>query len=116
MPAEDMSHNELAKSHSRYLIGGRAVVPDERLFRFRFPERPGALQRFLTGIDAGWNISLFHYRREGGDIARVLAGVQVPPETNAKFDQFLHDLGYVFEEETHNPIYKQYLLATPPSQ
>lgn len=115
MPAEDMSHNELAKSHSRYLIGGRAVVPDERLFRFRFPERPGALQRFLTGIDAGWNISLFHYRREGGDIARVLAGVQVPPETNAKFDQFLHDLGYVFEEETHNPIYKQYLLATPPS-
>ena len=114
MHAEDMSHNELVKAHSRYLIGGRAIVPHERLFRFQFPERPGALQRFLTGIDAGWNISLFHYRCEGGDVARVLAGIQVPPETGAKFDQFLEELNYAYVEETQNPIYMQFLLANNP--
>ncbi|KAL4402910.1 threonine deaminase [Malassezia pachydermatis] len=109
MKAVDISDNEFVKAHGRYMIGGREAVPHERLFRFRFPERPGALQHFLVGIDAGWNISLFHYRQEGADIARVLAGIQVPPDTEARFDQFLHDLGYAYHEETDNPIYQLYL-------
>lgn len=111
MQALDISSDELLKTHGRYLIGGREDVPNERLFRFQFPERPGALQRFLKGIDAGWNISLFHYRSEGGDLGRVLAGIQVPESTNDKFEQFLHDLGYAYYEETHNPVYQMYLLS-----
>ncbi|WFD32165.1 threonine ammonia-lyase [Malassezia sp. CBS 17886] len=105
----DISDNEMAKTHARYMIGGRKRVPDERLFRFRFPERPGALRKFLVGIDAGWNISLFHYRAQGGDVGKVLAGIQVPPETEGKFDAFLERLGYLYEEETHNPVYRRYL-------
>lgn len=111
MHAVDISDNELVKSHARYLIGGREPVPNERLFRFQFPERPGALQHFLVSIDAGWNISLFHYRAEGGDVARVLAALQVPPESNDKLNHFLETLGYAYEEETQNPIYRQYLLS-----
>ena len=111
MHAVDISDNELVKSHARYLIGGREPVPNERLFRFQFPERPGALQHFLVSIDAGWNISLFHYRAEGGDVARVLAALQVPPESSDKLNDFLETLGYAYEEETHNPIYRQYLLS-----
>lgn len=110
--ATDISENEFVKTHGRYLIGGREQPPHERIFRFIFPERPGALQRFLECLDGGWNISLFHFRYEGGDVARVLAGVQVPPETEAAFMHFLTRLGYAYIEETHNPLYQQYLLGS----
>ncbi|PKI83398.1 threonine ammonia-lyase [Malassezia vespertilionis] len=110
MHAVDITNDEMVKTHMRYMIGGRARVPDERVFRFEFPERPGALRKFLEGINMGWNISLFHYRNHGGDIAKVLAGIQVPSDTEAKFDQFLADLGYQYQEETQNPIYRRYLI------
>lgn len=109
MHAVDITDDELVKSHARYLIGGRQDVPNERIFRFVFPERPGALRKFLEMIDAGWSLSLFHYRNQGGDVAKVLAGIQVPHETNKKFDAFLQELGYSYEEETENPIYQRYL-------
>lgn len=109
MHAVDITGDELVKSHARYLIGGRQDVPNERLFRFVFPERPGALRKFLELIDAGWSLSLFHYRNQGGDVAKILAGIQVPKETEAKFDQFLNDLGYSYQEETHNAVYQRYL-------
>lgn len=107
----DISDDELAKSHARYMVGGRSDVPNERLFRFEFPERPGALRRFLEGIHvgSGWNISLFHYRNHGADIGKVLAGIQVPPNDAADFKKFLHNLGYPYVEETNNPVYKRYL-------
>ncbi|KAJ3532095.1 hypothetical protein NM688_g7475 [Phlebia brevispora] len=104
MQGTDISDNELAKSHGRYMIGGRVNVPDERLFRFEFPERPGALRRFLEGIHSGWNISLFHYRNHGADIGKVLAGIQVPSGDYEEFDKFLQNLGYHYVEETHNPV------------
>ncbi|WFD36565.1 threonine ammonia-lyase [Malassezia cuniculi] len=107
----DMSNDELAKAHGRYLVGGRENVEHERLIRFEFPERPGALRRFLLGIDAGWNISLFHYRNHGGEIGRVLAGIQVPPETEDRFKKFLHELGYSYYEETDSPVVRRYLRA-----
>ncbi|KAF7799749.1 hypothetical protein EIP86_010991 [Pleurotus ostreatoroseus] len=109
MRGTDISDNELAKSHARYMIGGRVKVPNERLFRFEFPERPGALRRFLEGIHAGWNISLFHYRNHGADIGKVLAGIQVPPNDSQEFDKFLENLGYHYVEETHNPVVQMYL-------
>lgn len=105
----DLSDDELAKAHARYLVGGRENVPHERLIRFEFPERPGALRHFLLGIDAGWNISLFHYRNHGGEIGRVLAGIQVPPETNARFETFLTELGYTYHDETESPVARRYL-------
>ncbi|KAI8905897.1 tryptophan synthase beta subunit-like PLP-dependent enzyme [Gorgonomyces haynaldii] len=106
----DASHNEMAKSHARYLVGGRKTVPDERLFRFSFPERPGALNHFLNKLrNPNWNISLFHYRNYGGDVAKVMVGIQVPPPTRAEFDLFLSQLGYPSVEETENPIYINFL-------
>jgi threonine dehydratase len=111
-PVVDMSDNEMAKLHVRYMVGGVASgLRHERLFRFEFPERPGALLRFLKAIGAGWNISLFHYRNHGSDYGRVLAGIQVPPDSEATFMAHLADLGYNFTEETTNPAYAMFLGA-----
>ena len=106
----DMTDNELAKLHVRYMVGGRAAhLSDELIFRFQFPERPGALLNFLEGLREDWNISLFHYRNHGADYGRVLAGVQVPAENRALFDKFLDELGYPHWDETQNPAYRLFL-------
>jgi threonine dehydratase len=106
----DMSDDEMAKLHVRYMVGGHAHgLEHERLFRFEFPERPGALLRFLESIGAHWNISLFHYRNHGSDYGRVLAGVQVPPGDAATFAGHLRDLQYAYTEETENPAYRMFL-------
>ncbi|ETW80758.1 hypothetical protein HETIRDRAFT_459408 [Heterobasidion irregulare TC 32-1] len=109
MKAYDISDDEMAKSHARYMIGGTSGVANERLFRFQFPERPGALRKFLSSLQKGWNISLFHYRNHGADLGKVLAGIQAPPEDSAQFDLFLKELRYPFVEETDNMVYKRYL-------
>lgn len=114
MKATDLTKNELAKAHVRHLTGGRAEnVPNERLFRLEFPERPGALKDFLDSLGefsrAKWNVSLFHYRNHGADIGRVLVAFQVPPADDAAFHAFLQDLHFRFIEETTNPAYVQYL-------
>ncbi|KAJ3814578.1 tryptophan synthase beta subunit-like PLP-dependent enzyme [Lentinula lateritia] len=109
MKGHDISDNELAKSHGRYLIGGSQPVPNERIFRFEFPERPNALRNFLLGLRYDWNISLFHYRNHGADIGKVLAGIQVPPLENDEFDAFLKKLNYTYVEETENSVYKRFL-------
>ncbi len=106
----DMSDDEMAKLHVRYMIGGHAHgLAHERLFRFEFPERPGALLRFLEAVGARWNISLFHYRNHGSDYGRVLAGVQVAPADAGEFAQHLRELGYSYTEETGNPAYRMFL-------
>ncbi|GAA5844152.1 hypothetical protein JCM3766R1_003273 [Sporobolomyces carnicolor] len=107
--ALDISDNELAKSHARYLVGGKESVQDERMFRFEFPERPGALRKFLEGLGKSFNISLFHYRNHGGDVGKILCGIQVPREESQTFDEWLVNLGYPFVEETHNPAYADFL-------
>ncbi|KAL0956577.1 hypothetical protein HGRIS_002715 [Hohenbuehelia grisea] len=109
MKGFDVSDNEMAKSHGRYMIGGCQAVPNERLFRFEFPERPGALRNFLLKLHKGWNISLFHYRNHGADLGKVLAGIQVPPDESDQFDAFLKDLNYTYVEETENSVYNRYL-------
>ncbi|EJD41692.1 threonine ammonia-lyase [Auricularia subglabra TFB-10046 SS5] len=109
MRAIDISDNEMAKSHARYLVGGRQRVPDERVFRFEFPERPGALRKFLQTLPATWNISLFHYRNHGADLGKVLAGIQVPAGATEEFEAFLSQLGYPYVEETENEVYLRYL-------
>lgn len=108
-PVDDLSDNELAKSHARYLIGGRAHVPNERIYRFEFPERPGALNRFLETLRSGQNISLFHYRGQGGDVGRILAGIQVAEGKDHELEDFLKEIGYPFVEETDNPVVNGYL-------
>jgi threonine dehydratase len=106
----DMTDNEVAKLHVRYMVGGQARgLCDERLFRFEFPERPGALLKFLQSIGTGWNISLFHYRNHGSDYGRVLAGIQVPADTRTDFLLHLNELHYSYTEETDNPAYKIFL-------
>ncbi|KAH9988434.1 tryptophan synthase beta subunit-like PLP-dependent enzyme [Russula compacta] len=110
MSGHDISDDELAKSHARYMIGGASDVPNERIFRFEFPERPGALRKFLTSLrNMGWNISLFHYRNHGADLGKVLAGIQAPEEDSAQFNEFLSELGYPHVEETQNKIFRRYL-------
>lgn len=104
----DVSDNELAKVHVRHMAGGRSVVPQERLFRFEFPESPGALQRFLSSLDMSWNVSLFHYRNHGDDFGRVLVGIQVG-QSCKKLEGFLQKLGYSYTEETTNPVYLHFL-------
>ncbi|KAH7888662.1 tryptophan synthase beta subunit-like PLP-dependent enzyme [Phlebopus sp. FC_14] len=111
MTGYDISDDEMAKSHARYMVGGRAVVPNERLFRFEFPERPDALRKFLTGLHQGWNVSLFHYRNHGADIGKILIGIQVPTEECDQFQEFLVQLGYHYVEETSNEVYKRYLRS-----
>ena len=108
--ASDLSDNEMAKLHVRHLVGGHAPnATDEILYRFEFPERPGALMRFLDSMSAGWNISLFHYRNHGADYGRVLVGMQVPGGDKADFRRFLDRLGYDYVEETSNPAYRMFL-------
>ena len=108
--ARDMTDNEMAKLHVRYMVGGQARgLTDERLYRFEFPERPGALLKFLQAIGSAWNISLFHYRNHGSDYGRVLAGIQVPLETRTDFLLHLNELHYAYTEETDNPAYKIFL-------
>ena len=110
MPAQDLSANELAKAHIRYLVGGRSAAPAERLFRFEFPERPGALARFLTALrPGGCNISLFHYRNYGGDVGHVLAGIQCPADRHAALDAFLRDLKYPWHDESDNVAYERFM-------
>jgi threonine dehydratase len=109
IPALDLSDNEMAKLHVRHLVGGRAGASHEVLYRFEFPERPGALMRFLERIGQRWNISLFHYRNHGADYGRVLAGMQVPPSEKQAFRAFLDGLGYAYREETANPAYRLFL-------
>ncbi|WP_026154909.1 threonine ammonia-lyase, biosynthetic [Thiolinea disciformis] len=106
----DMSDNEVAKIHLRYMVGGHAQgIENEVLYRFMFPERPGALLHFLTSMGGNWNISLFHYRNHGSDYGRVLVGIQVPPNERAEFQKFLENLGYEYWEETQNPAYQRFL-------
>lgn len=108
----DLTNNEMAKIHIRYMVGGRpqtALTIPERLFRFNFPERPGALLRFLNHIGGRWNISLFHYRNHGDAFGRVLVGIQVPAEDNEKFKDFLSNVGYNHIEETDSPAYQLFL-------
>ena len=110
IPAQDLSDNEMAKLHVRHLVGGHApMVKNEKLYRFEFPERPGALAQFLDSGNGGWNISLFHYRNHGADYGRVLAGIEVPPEEMNKFQEFLDRLGYRHFDETNNPAYRTFL-------
>jgi threonine dehydratase len=109
-PTVDMTDNEMAKLHIRHLVGGRAPnAVHESLYRFEFPERPGALLNFLNKMGGAWNISLFHYRNHGADFGRVLVGMQVPPKDQRKFQTFLQTLGYEYSEETANPAYKLFL-------
>jgi threonine dehydratase len=111
LQAQDFSDNELAKLHVRHLVGGHApgMVRDEILYRFEFPERPGALMKFLNAMSRGWNISLFHYRNHGADYGRVLVGMQVPAEDKGKFEDFLRKLGYPYRDESRNPAYRLFL-------
>ena len=105
----DLSDNEMAKTHVRHMVGGRAPAKDELLYRFEFPERPGALMRFLDSMRGGWNISLFHYRNHGADHGRVLVGMQVPKAEMPQFRAFLRKLGYPCVDETRNPAYRLFL-------
>jgi len=108
----DMSDNEMAKLHVRYMVGGHArAIEHELLYRFEFPERPGALVKFLQAIGTRWNISLFHYRNHGSDYGRVLAGIQVAPAERSQFLDHLHELHYAYVEETQNPAYRMFLGA-----
>ncbi|MYN12961.1 threonine ammonia-lyase, biosynthetic [Pusillimonas sp. TS35] len=109
-PTLDLSGNELAKTHLRYMVGGHSTLAEhEMLFRFEFPERPGALTRFLGAMSPEWNISLFHYRNQGDDYGRILIGIQVPPADKKAFKAFLDGLGYPHWNETDNPAYRLFL-------
>ncbi|MAA73469.1 MAG: threonine ammonia-lyase, biosynthetic [Salinisphaeraceae bacterium] len=108
-PVFDLSNNEMAKLHVRYMVGGRARAAEEVLFRFEFPERPGALLKFLNNVGDRWNISLFHYRNHGHAYGQVLAGMQVPEEERGHCRAALDELGYAYEEESGNPAYDLFL-------
>ena len=106
----DLSNDELAKQHIRYMVGGHSpLAHDELLYRFEFPERPGALMKFLSSMSPNWNISLFHYRNQGADTSNILVGIQVPKNEKRAFRSFLSTLGYVHWDETDNPVYKLFL-------
>ena len=106
----DLTHDELAKLHIRHLVGGKSpLAHDELLYRFEFPERPGALMRFLESMAPNWNISLFHYRNQGGDVGRILVGLQVPKKEMKAFRDFLSELGCRHWDESENPAYKLFL-------
>jgi len=110
IPVLDLTDNEMAKLHVRHLVGGHAPqAVNEVLYRFEFPERPGALMNFLNSMSQDWNISLFHYRNHGTDYGRVLCGIQVPPEEMEEFQRFLDGLGYRYWNESRNPAYKLFL-------
>ena len=110
--ALNISGNEMAKAHARYLVGGRGpAVGQERLLSFEFPEQKGALKRFLQMLPSELNVSLFHYRNHGADVGRVLCGLQVPDgdDSDQLFDQFLDQLDYPWIDESENPVYKMFL-------
>lgn len=108
--ALDLTHDDLAQEHIRHMVGGHSsLAKDERLLRFIFPERPGALLKFLSLMRPGWNISLFHYRNQGADYGRILVGLQVPAAEDRAFREFLNTLGYPCVEETANPVYRMFL-------
>jgi threonine dehydratase len=110
--ALDLTDDELGKLHLRHMVGGRSVLAkDERIFRFEFPERPGALMRFLSSMHPDWNISLFHYRNHGADYGRILVGIQAPDQSRDGLQSFLGQLGYPYWEETEHPGYKLFLSA-----
>lgn len=110
LPTVDLTDNEMAKLHVRHLVGGHAPqVVHEVIYRFEFPEKPGALMNFLNTMGEGWNISLFHYRNHGADFGRVLVGIQVPPDEQTQFYAFLAKLAYPYWEETQNPAYQLFL-------
>lgn len=112
LPFIDLSHDEMAKVHLRYMVGGRTQkVSNERLLSFEFPERPKALANFLGAMQTDWNITLFHYRNHGADYGRILVGIDVPPTDHAAFDAFLENLGYAFEEQTNNAAYRLFLAG-----
>ncbi len=109
-PVTDMTDNEMAKLHVRHMVGGHTDgVHHERIYRFEFPERPGALLRFLTRMGQDWNISMFHYRNHGAAYGRVLVGLQVPPAEEAQFQSFLAEIGYPCVDETANAAYSLFL-------
>jgi threonine dehydratase len=109
-PTLNLTDDELAKQHIRHLVGGRSeLARSERLYRFTFPERPGALMRFLAAMHPGWNISLFHYRNQGADYGRILVGIQVPAGDERAFGEFLDTLAYPCVDETDNPVYRLFL-------
>jgi threonine dehydratase len=106
----DLTHDELAEEHVRYMVGGKsALAAGEVIYRFEFPERPGALMKFLTSMAPGWNISMFHYRNQGADHSRVLVGLQVPKGERGTFQKFLDAVGYRYWDETDNPAYRLFL-------
>ncbi len=106
----DLTHDEMAKTHLRHMVGGRSTLAhNEVLYRFEFPERPGALMRFLNSMKPEWNISLFHYRNQGADYGRILIGIQVPPADKKQFKAFLEEVDYPYWNETDNPAYKLFL-------
>ena len=108
--ALDLTDDELAKSHLRHMVGGTSgLAHNELLYRFEFPERPGALMKFLTSMRPDWNISLFHYRNHGADVGRVLVGMQVPAKEMGAFRKFLDALGYRYWDESANPAYRMFL-------
>ena len=109
-PVEDMTDNEMAKLHVRHMVGGKGVdVENEKLYRFEFPERPGALTNFLSSMGARWNISLFHYRNHGSAFGRVLVGLQVPAKEQKELEKSLKSLGYSCHEESDNLAYRYFL-------
>jgi len=116
--ALDISQNDMAKDHARYLVGGRKQTQtdsntgevEERLLRFQFPEKPGALKTFLEALPAGWNVSLFHYRNHGSNIGKVLTALEVPKGDVKSMDSFLSALDYPYVDETDNSVYKNFLL------
>src|SRR5690606_2290013 len=102
--------NEMAKTHLRYMVGGRRTLAEhELLFRFEFPERPGALMKFLGALTPNWNISLFHYRNQGDDYGRLRAGLHVPPSDQNDLKVCLDGLGYPYWNESENPAYRLFL-------
>jgi threonine dehydratase len=105
----DLTGSEMAKLHVRHMVGGHASVQRERLCRFEFPERPGALLQFLDTLGGRWNISLFHYRNHGSDAGRVLAAFEVPPSDDAAFEGFLADLGYFYQVADGDEAYRRFL-------
>jgi len=112
-PVTDLSSNDMARLHIRHMVGGRAAVADEHIYRFEFPERPGALLKFLRGIHTDWNISLFHYRNYGAEYGRVLMGIQVPEDDMIEFHRFLKSIAYPYQAEGDNVAYR--MFVGPPS-
>jgi threonine dehydratase len=111
-PVTDLSNNDMARLHIRHMVGGRARVSNERIYRFEFPERPGALLKFLRGMKTDWNISLFHYRNYGSEYGRVLMGIQVPESDMLRFHRFLAETGYSHQSEAGNAAYEMFVAPT----